>query len=157
MKKYLYLTMSKITFTLFTLFFAQILLFAQTSKSVNQPSSDDPNDIVFVFHQVDDSSFPSLPSPDNEDEIRLFYKNLGFWLSSNAEVLNQQISSNQLKRFTLKRSAIHQLESAKQANFKKFYNQLEGYIQFIINQRSISKGHIILPPSVFQQLTSFFN
>ncbi|MCX7743920.1 MAG: hypothetical protein N2167_05070 [Flavobacteriales bacterium] len=129
---------------------------SKTSKSSNNHLID-ADDIVYTFYNVNEPDFPQLPSQDDQESIKIFYKNLGFWLNNHGENLQLKVNQGILPSFTLKRSAIRNLSEEKNLEFKAFYNSLDSYIQFVENQKVLSKGSILLPDFLFKKLISFFN
>lgn len=129
---------------------------SKTSKTSNSNLTD-TEDVIYVFYNVNEPDFPQLPSQEDQESVKLFFKNLGYWLNNRGEAMQVKVNQGILPAFTLKRSAIRSLPENKNIEFKAFYNSLDSYIQFIENQKVLSKGNILLPDLLFKKLTSFFN
>lgn len=129
---------------------------SKTSKTSNSNLTD-AEDVVYVFYDTSEPDFPQLPSQEDQESVRIFFKNLSYWLNNRGEAMQLKVNQGMLPAFTLKRSAIRNLPENKNIEFKAFYNSLDSYIQFIENQKVLSKGHILLPELLFKKLTSFFN
>ncbi len=131
----------------------------QTNRSSFKSSNylNDAEDIVYVFYNVSEPDFPQLPSQEDQESVKLFFKNLGYWLNNRGETIQLNVNQGVLPAFTLKRSAIRSLPENKSLEFKSFYNSLESYIQFVENHKVVAKGSMLLPEPLFKKLVSFFN
>lgn len=137
-----------------------LLSVAQSSKMANPKgeanTTDDLNDIVLVFHGINENEFVDLPASDDDLQVKKFYKDLSFWLAQHGNELSDKINTQQISGFKLYRSAIRRLDSKTQIEFKSFYSGLNDYINFIVNQRILPEKHIVLPQSILNTLQGFF-